>query len=176
MKVQVNDSEIELLQGDITENDADAIVNAANSRLILGGGVAGAIARKGGPAIQQECSALGSCPVGEAVVTTGGNLRAKFVIHAVGPKWGEGGEDAKLKSACLHSLKRADEKGLRSIALPALSTGIFGFPLEPAARILLEAAVQHLSGDTGLKSVRFVLFDAESLAIFTNTLQSLEIG
>ncbi len=176
MKVRVNQSEIELLQGDITESTTDAIVNAANSQLILGAGVAGAIRKKGGPQIQQECDALGDCPVGEAVVTRGGNLPAAYVIHAVGPQWGEGDEETKLRGALSHSLKRADELKLRSIALPALSTGVYGFPLEPAARILLQAAADHLQGETGLRTVRFVLFDADSLAVFTKTLQSLEIG
>ena len=122
MRIQVNQSEVVLIQGDITESDTDAIVNAANSELILGGGVAGAIRKKDGPAIQQECAVIGECTVGGAVITSGGNLNARYVIHAVGSRWGEGDEENTLRTATLNSLKRADEKGLRSIAFTALST------------------------------------------------------
>ena len=145
MKVTVNQSEIELLQGDITESDTDAIVNAANSFLMMGSGVAGAIHKKGGPGIQEECNIAGGCSVGDAVVTSGGNLKAKYVIHAVGPQWGEGKEDEKLRSATIASLKRAEELQLASIALPALSTGIFDFPIDRAARIILRALCDYLN-------------------------------
>lgn len=109
MKLKINQSEIELQKGDITESDTDAVVNAANSNLTLGAGVAGAIRTKGGPLIQEECRLLGHCPVGEAVITSGGNLKADYVIHAVGPRYGEGGEDEKLRSATLSSLRLADD-------------------------------------------------------------------
>ena len=125
MQHEINDTIIELIRGDITECETDAIVNAANDRLILGGGVAGAIRKKGGPAIQEECNKIGGTFVGGAVITTGGNLKAKYVIHAVGPQMGEGDEDNKLKNATVNSLKVADENGLKSIAFPAISTGIF---------------------------------------------------
>lgn len=129
MKVDVAGRSLELIEGDITEMDTDAIVNAANDRLILGGGVAGAIARKGGPQIQAECDRIGGTFVGGAAITTGGRLKARHVIHAVGPRLGEGNEDEKLTNATRNSLKVADENGLESIAFPAISTGIFGFPI-----------------------------------------------
>ncbi|MFQ5449821.1 MAG: macro domain-containing protein [Nitrospinaceae bacterium] len=176
MKIRLKDSEIELIQGDITESATQAIVNAANSNLILGGGVAGAIRRKGGPVIQQECNAHGPCPVGEAAVTSGGALKAKFVIHAVGPRWGEGDEENKLRDAALNSLKRAEEKEIESITFPAISTGIFGFPLELAARILLQTVKEYLLGTTKIKRVVFALFDRKSMAVFQKMLQSLGEG
>src|SRR5512139_197799 len=128
MEVKIAGRTLELVEGDITELDTDAIVNAANARLVLGGGVAGAIRRKGGPAIQAECDRIGGTFVGGAVLTTGGKLKAKYVIHAVGPQMGEGDEDKKLRNAALNSLKLADEHHLRSLAFPAISAGIFGFP------------------------------------------------
>lgn len=135
MKLKINQSSIELVESDITEMQTDAIVNAANARLILGGGVAGAIRKKGGPSIQQQCDKIGGTFVGGAVVTGGGNLKAKYVIHAVGPRMGEGNEDEKLKNATLNSLKLADEKGIKSISFPAISTGIFGFPIQDVPRL-----------------------------------------
>lgn len=174
MQIQVNNSYLQLEQGDITESSADAIVNAANSDLILGAGVAGAIRQKGGPSIQEECNRIGSCPVGNAVLTSAGDLKAHFVIHAVGPRWGEGDEVEKLENATLNSLKRAEEKGLVSIAFPAISTGIFGFPLKLAAETLLKAIWQYLARETGIKTVTFILFDSESFTIFKERLTFLE--
>ena len=130
MDVQIGDRTLELVEGDITEMETDAIVNAANDRLVLGGGVAGAIRRKGGPQIQAECDRIGGTFVGGAVLTTGGRLKARYVIHAVGPRMGEGNEDEKLRNATLNSLKLADEHGLKSLAFPAISAGIFGFPIQ----------------------------------------------
>lgn len=176
MKIRIKNSEIELVQGDITESDTDAIVNAANSELILGGGVAGAIRKKGGPAIQEECNAIGHCAVGDAAVTSAGNLNARYVIHAVGPRWGEGDEECKLRNATLNSLKRADEKKLASITFPALSTGIFGFPMEPAAQIMIQAVREYLSGNTGLQKVVFSLFDQKGFTIFKGSLESLKVS
>ncbi len=173
MKIQVNQSEIELVQCDITESESDAIVNAANSQLILGAGVAGAIRSKGGPSIQEECDGIGHCPVGEAVITGGGNLKARHVIHAVGPRQGEGGEEEKLKNATLNSLKVADENNLKSITFPAISTGIYGFPLDACARIMLTGTKQYLSGTTGLQRVVFALFDNKSLDAFNKHLAQL---
>ena len=121
MKVDIGNCVLELIEGDITEMQTEAIVNAANARLILGGGVAGAIRRKGGLKIQEECNKIGGTFVGGAVKTTGGNLKAKFVIHAVGPQMGEGNEDEKLKNATLNSLKLADEENIKSISFPAIS-------------------------------------------------------
>ena len=130
MNAKIRNSIIEIIQADITDMQTDAIVNAANSQLILGGGVAGAIRSKGGPSIQAECDKIGGTFVGGAVITTAGNLKANHVIHAVGPRQGEGREDEKLKNATLNSLKVADENNLKSISFPAISTGIFGFPIE----------------------------------------------
>ncbi|MFQ5715943.1 MAG: macro domain-containing protein [Nitrospinales bacterium] len=173
MKIQVGTSAIEIVRADITESEADAIVNAANSELILGGGVAGAIRRKGGPSIQEECLAIGHCPVGGAVMTGGGRLKAKHVIHAVGPRMGEGEEEEKLRGANLNSLKRAEEKRLSSIAFPAISSGIFGFPMEACARVMLQTTHRYLSGKTGIKHVVFALFSEEARDTFTKTARSL---
>jgi len=170
MKVNIENRILELLDGDITEMQTDAIVNAANARLILGGGVAGAIRRKGGPKIQQECNKIGGTFVGGAVITTAGNLKAKHVIHAVGPQMGEGNEDQKLKNATLNSLKLADENNLKSIAFPAISSGIFGFPIQRCAEIMLKTAIDYLKGQTGLKKVVFCLFGKESFQVFANQL------
>jgi O-acetyl-ADP-ribose deacetylase (regulator of RNase III) len=176
MKIRVNNSTLELLQGDITEADVDAIVNAANSQLLLGAGVAGAIRRKGGPSIQDECNAIGHCPVGGAAITGGGTLKARYVIHAVGPRMGEGGEEEKLRSATLDSLKRADEKRLASLAFPAVSAGIFGFPIDACARVMLRATHEYLSGQTGIARVVFVLFDRQALDVFAQTARDFGWG
>ncbi len=174
MKLRVNNSEIELVQGDITESDTDAIVNAANSQLVLGAGVAGAIRTKGGPAIQEECNAIGHCPVGGAVITSGGNLKARHVIHAVGPRQGEGNEEEKLKNATLSSLKVAEENNLKSITFPAISTGVYGFPLDPCARIMLTTVKEYLSGPTKIERVVFALFDDQSFKAFKDQLKKLK--
>ncbi|MHA1651685.1 MAG: macro domain-containing protein [Candidatus Helarchaeota archaeon] len=171
MKVQINKTEVELIEGDLTEQATDAIVNAANAQLILGGGVAGAIRKKGGPKIQEECNKIGGTFVGGAVITTGGNLKAKYVIHAVGPRMGEGNEDEKLKNATLNSLKVADENKLKSIAFPAISTGIFGFPIDRCAKIMLSTTIDYLSKDTGLEKVVFCLWGKEAYSVFKNELK-----
>ena len=176
LQILVNNTCLQLEQGDITDSTADAIVNAANSDLILGAGVAGAIRRKGGPSIQEECNRIGSCPVGNAVITSAGNLQARFVIHAVGPRWGEGHEVEKLKNAASNSLQRAEEKELKSIAFPAIGTGIFGFPQKLAAKTLLTAVWQYLSRKSGIKTVTFILFDIESFNVFKDQLSILEKG
>ncbi len=173
MELNIAGRTLELVQGDITEMDTDAIVNAANAQLILGGGVAGAIRRKGGPQIQQECDRIGGTFVGGAVITTGGKLKAKHVIHAVGPRMGEGAEDEKLRNATLNSLKRADEHRLKSIAFPAISTGIFGFPIQRCAEIMLTAAVEYLRGATGLERVVFCLYGQDSFDVFARQLQRI---
>jgi O-acetyl-ADP-ribose deacetylase (regulator of RNase III) len=158
-------------KGDITEMETQAIVNAANAGLILGGGVAGAIRRKGGPSIQDECNKIGGTFVGGAVVTGGGNLKAKYVIHAVGPRMGEGNEDEKLATATVNSLKLADEKKIKSISFPAISTGIFGFPIDRCAKIMIQAAIEHLKGRTQIERIIFCLFDAPSYNIFARELE-----
>jgi O-acetyl-ADP-ribose deacetylase len=171
MKVDVAGRSLELIEGDITEMDTDAIVNAANARLILGGGVAGAIARKGGPEIQAECDRIGGTFVGGAAITTGGRLKARHVIHAVGPRLGEGNEDEKLTNATRNSLKVADENNLKSIAFPAISTGIFGFPIRRCAEIMLGTTLDYLKGETGLERVVFCLFGDDSYKVFENQLK-----
>ena len=173
MEKQVGDAVVEVSQCDITEMETDAIVNAANAQLILGAGVAGAIKSKGGPKIQEECNAIGGTFVGGAVITTGGNLKARHVVHAVGPRMGEGNEDEKLKNATLNSLRVADENHLTSITFPAISTGIFGFPKERCAQIMLKTVMDYLSGETGLKRVVFCLHGASSFEIFSETLNRL---
>ncbi len=171
MDAQIGDRTLELTEGDITEMETDAIVNAANSQLILGGGVAGAIRRKGGPTIQADCDRIGGTFVGGAVITSGGNLKARHVIHAVGPRMGEGDEDRKLRDATLNSLRLANEHHLKSLAFPAISTGIFGFPIERCARIMLDATLEHLRGRTSLDRVVFCLFDRDSYRVFANQLE-----
>lgn len=168
---KINQSSLEIIQGDITEMETDAIVNAANGKLIMGGGVAGAILRKGGGVIQDECDKIGGTYVGGAVITTGGNLKAKHVIHAVGPRFGEGNEDEKLRSATLNSLKLADKYKLKSVAFPAISTGIFGFPADRCAKIMLSTAIQYLKGKTGLKRIVFCLFSEEIFNVFLKELE-----
>lgn len=173
MKREIGGGILELIEGDITELAVDAIVNAANSALVLGGGVAGAIRRRGGPAIQDECNRIGGTFVGGAVLTTGGKLPAKHVIHAVGPRWGEGDEENKLRNAVANSLKLADSHNLHSIAFPAISTGIFGFPLEPAAKIMLRAAVDHLDAGSNVKHVIFCLYGPHDFSVFRDALASI---
>jgi len=167
----INNRTLALVKGDITEMDTDAIVNAANAQLILGGGVAGAIRRKGGPTIQEECNEIGGTYVGGAVITTGGELKARHVIHAVGPRMGEGNEDNKLKNATHNSLKVADENNLKSITFPAISTGIFGYPLDRCAEIMLSETINYLKGETGLEKVVFCLFDQKAFDMFQKTLE-----
>jgi O-acetyl-ADP-ribose deacetylase (regulator of RNase III) len=172
MGKKIKNTTLELVEGDITEMETDAIVNAANSALKLGGGVAGAIARKGGPKIQEECDRIGGTFVGGAVITTAGNLKAAHVIHAVGPRMGEGNEDQKLRNATLNSLRLADEHHLKSIAFPAISTGIFGFPMDRCAKIMLSTTMDYLNGDTGLERVIFCLFGSEAYQIFIKELEN----
>ena len=169
-RMNVNESAIILTQGDITDMEVDAIVNAANAQLILGAGVAGAIRRKGGPTIQEECNKIGGTYVGGAVITAGGNLKAKHVIHAVGPRMGEGNEDQKLKNATLNSLKLMDKHGLKTIAFPAISTGIFGYPINRCAKIMINTVKDYLKTKTTIETVFFVLYTASDYEVFENTL------
>ena len=170
MQIQINDKSLKLAEGDITELDTDAIVNAANASLILGAGVAGAIRAKGGPAIQRQCDQIGSCPVGNAVITGGGNLKARYVIHAVGPRKGEGNKEEKLRNATLNSLKVANDNGLKSIGFPAISTGIYGFPIERCAEIMLSSTTGYLQKETGLEKVVFCLYGQEAFDVFSKVL------
>jgi len=165
-------AQIELAQGDITSLRVDAIVNAANQHLQLGAGVAGAIRTKGGPAIQRECDRIGGCSVGGAVVTGGGELPARWVIHAVGPVWrgGQEEEEELLASVVRSSLEHADEIGAKSVALPAISTGVFGFPLGRAAEISVAEARRFSSRARSVERVVFCLFDDRTLSAFEKAL------
>ncbi|MCG3120963.1 MAG: O-acetyl-ADP-ribose deacetylase [bacterium] len=176
MTTRIHQTELALINGDITEQTTDAIVNPANSELILGGGVAGAIRRKGGPKIQEDCDRIGGTPVGTAVITTGGNLKAKHVIHAVGPMMGEGEEDRKLREATRHSLQVADQHQLKSLAFPAISTGIFGYPVERCAQIMLATTIDYVRGKTGLAKVVFCLWGDEAYQVFERTLRLMVEG
>jgi O-acetyl-ADP-ribose deacetylase (regulator of RNase III) len=166
---------IELAQGDITAQRVDAIVNAANSTLLGGGGVDGAIHRAGGPAILEECRGLGGCETGDAKATTGGELPARWVIHAVGPVWhgGDSREDELLASCHRRSLEIAAELGARSVAFPAISTGVYRFPLDRAARVALGATAEALTRLPQIELVRFVLFDERAYDAFGAALDEL---
>jgi len=167
----VGRGEIVVVHGDLTEERVDAIVNAANPRLAHGGGVAGAIVRKGGEEIQRESFVKAPVAVGGAVVTGAGRLPCRWVIHAVGPVWGEGDEEAKLRAAVRSALDRAAELGLASVALPAISTGIFGYPKAEGCRAIVEEAIRRLSGETGpLRMIRLVSIDEETARRFLDAL------
>ena len=166
MSWRVDDLTVEVIQGDLTQQDVDAIVNAANNDLELGGGVAGAIARAGGSAIQAECRKIGPVEVGDAAITTGGNLKARYVIHAASMRLGGRTSADSLRRSTRRSLEIAKEKGLRSIAFPAVGTGIARFPLDDCARIMLEEVAAHGRLPTSLQQVRFVLFGSEAEVAF----------
>ena len=175
MRVQINHTILELVSGDITKMDTDAIVNAANERLAHGGGVASVISRKGGPVIQRESDAWvrqhGPVVTGSAAITSGGDLKARYVIHAVGPVYDGTPRSAELlASAVRAALRMADEHGLKSVALPAISTGIFGYPMEEAAQVMLRAAIAYLRGETGLERVVFCLYGQPAFEIFAREL------
>jgi O-acetyl-ADP-ribose deacetylase (regulator of RNase III) len=176
-EIKLGDKILRLVLGDITSREVDAIVNAANSHLQHGGGVAGAIVRKGGQIIQDESDKIGYVPVGQAAITTAGKLPASYVIHAVGPRMGEGDEDSKLKNAVLSSLVLAAEKGLKSISLPAISSGIFGFPKDRCAAILVHQAFEFLRMNQGpsLQEVEFCIFDEETLAHFRREFDTIQL-
>jgi len=175
MEQKINTSTLVLSCGDITKESTDAIVNAANSRLAGGGGVDGAIHRAGGPEIMQQCRRISGCPTGQAVITTGGTLKTKYVIHTVGPRYydGTGKEAALLKSAYLESLRLATAKNLKSIAFPAISTGAYGYPIHEAARIALQTTVEYLKEHNGIQLVRFVLYNHTTYDIFAEELKKL---
>lgn len=174
-QVRMKETMLRLLTGDLTESDADAIVNAANSRLQHGGGVAGAIVKKGGRIIQEESDRIGYVPVGESALTTGGRLKASFVIHTVGPRWGEGEEEEKLRSAVMSTLHLASQKSFSHIAMPAISAGIFGFPKERCAQIIVDTLAAFISTEkTTLKTIDICLMDLEILSFFQERLLALE--
>jgi O-acetyl-ADP-ribose deacetylase (regulator of RNase III) len=171
LSIKMRETDLQLLEGDITDLAVDVIVNAANEKLQLGSGVAGAIAKKGGPSIQEECNRIGGTPVGTAVMTAAGNLKAKHVIHAVGPQKGEGEEDRKLASAVRASLALAERHGMRSIALPAISAGTFGFPMDRCARIMLTEIQRYIQGGTKLEQVTVCLYGDEAFDTFKRELR-----
>jgi O-acetyl-ADP-ribose deacetylase len=175
---KIGEKILRLVQGDITEREVDAIVNAANSYLQHGGGVAGAIVRKGGQVIQDESDRIGFTPVGKAAMTTAGRLPAKYVIHAVGPRMGEGDEDNKLRAAVLSSLELASAKKLTSISLPAISSGIFGFPKDRCASILIETAAVFLGTrkESSLRVIEFCLYDDLTIGYFREEFEKLAGG
>ncbi len=157
---------IRVEEGDLTRVDVDAIVNAANTELLLGAGVAGAIREGGGPSIQLECDRHGPVALGAAALTSAGQLPARYVIHAAGMQPGSAPTEQSLRDSARHSLELAAEKGLRSIAFPALGTGVGGFPMQRCAEILLAEAERHAAGETTLEEIRFVLFGEPAYRIF----------
>jgi len=166
-------AKIYFMKGDITNIEVDAIVNAANNDLKLGAGVAGAIRRKGGPRIQEECDRIGSIRLGEAAVTTAGNLRAYYVVHAASMQLGGRTTAETLRSSTRNSLLRAEEKGFKTIAFPAIGTGIAGFPMEECAGIMISEVLEHLKSRTSLEKIYFVLFDDAALKTFEETYKRL---
>ncbi len=175
METKINKAVIRLEQGDITKQKADAIVNAANSRLAGGGGVDGAIHRAGGSEIMEECGKYNGCPTGAAVITTGGNLSANCVIHTVGPVYrnGTSGESELLFSAYSSCLKLAEENSIKTIAFPSISTGVYGYPVKEASVIALKAVVSHLERDTLIERVVFVLYSLKDYNIYCASLKDV---
>ena len=175
MQVKINQSILEIIEGDITQQDTEAIVNAANEQLRVGGGVDGAINRAGGPRIQEEARRIGYCRTGQAVITTGGNLKAKYVIHTVGPIYQNGlaGEPELLASCYRESLQLASSRGIQSLSFPSISTGIYGYPLADAAKTALATVKSYLQDHPGIQLVRFVLFGQTAYEAYTAALQNL---
>ena len=178
MRIEVRGALLELVEGDITKQDTEAIVNAANPSLLGGGGVDGAIHRAGGPAILAECRELGGCDSGDAKITTGGRLKARYVIHTVGPVyWREGAERAAalLASAYRRSLEVASEHNVRTVAFPSISTGAYGYPMEEAAPVALRTVVDYLAaqGAPGVELVRFVLNGHQAYQVYAHALARL---
>ncbi len=178
MRTEINAAVLELVEGDITQQDTEAIVNAANSSLLGGGGVDGAIHRAGGPEILAECRRLGGCATGDAKITTGGRLKAQYVIHTVGPVyWREGAERSAelLTSAYLRSLEVAAENGVRSVAFPSISTGAYGYPMAEAAPTALKTVTDYLAAQEGggIRLVRFVLYGRQAYQVYQQALTRL---
>jgi O-acetyl-ADP-ribose deacetylase (regulator of RNase III) len=175
MKAAVQKSNLEILQGDITQQETEAIGNAANSALAGGGGVDGAIHNAGGPSIMSELKTrYRGCPTGSAVITGGGNLKAKYVIHAVGPRYSGSPKDAELlSSAYRKSLELCSQNKISSIAFPSISTGVYGYPVEEASRIALKTVMDYLRDHPEIKLVRFVLFDSKTYSVYEQALKEL---
>jgi O-acetyl-ADP-ribose deacetylase (regulator of RNase III) len=173
-KVKINGSWLEFMVGDITKQDTDAIVNAANQRLIPGGGVDGAIHRAAGPGLYQECKTLGGCRTGDAKLTRGYNLDSKYVIHTVGPRYSGIKKDKEDLASCYRtSLKIARENNIRSVSFPAISTGVYGYPMDDATAIALSTVIDDLKEKSGVDLVRFVLYDSSAFHIYEKMLTSL---
>lgn len=174
MKIEINNSVLELAQGDITQQETEAIVNAANGRLAPGGGVAGAIHREAGPELWEECKKLDGCETGEAKITKGYDLPASYVIHTVGPVYSGSSEDSELLEDCYrNSLEVAEENGVESVSFPAISTGAFGYPVEEAAEVALRTVVDYLEEGSEINLVRFVLFNSKTFDIHQEELQKI---
>jgi O-acetyl-ADP-ribose deacetylase (regulator of RNase III) len=178
LSCQLGSARIELVQGDITDQDTEAIVNAANCSLLGGGGVDGAIHRAGGPAILDQCRKLGGCATGDAKITSGGRLKARHVIHAVGPVYRNGteGEAEQLASAYRRSLEVALQNGIRSVAFPSISTGAYGYPVAAAAGLALCTVRDFLTAHAGIGVVRFVLFSRADLQVYEKALDEVAAG
>lgn len=180
--ISIWNAKLELIRGDITKEAVDAIVNAANSSLMGGGGVDGAIHRAGGPSILEQCKQIvaqrGRLPAGQAVITTGGNLPARYVIHTVGPIWkgGDRGEAQTLASAYYSSLEVARSNGLKSVAFPSISTGAYGYPVDEAAQIAIKTVINYLKERDWFEEVRFVLFDERTYIAYERALDDLAKG
>jgi O-acetyl-ADP-ribose deacetylase len=177
MQISINNATLELVQGDITQQETDAIVNAANPSLLGGGGVDGAIHRGAGPQLLEECRTLGGCETGDAKITKGYNLKAKHVIHTVGPVYRRDGKQAPelLASAYRRSLEVASENGLKSVAFPSISTGAYGYPLDEAAPIALGTVLDYMMDHPEIDLVRFVLFDSKTLGTYEEALEKLQL-
>lgn len=170
--VTINRSVVQLIQGDITAQDTDAIVNAANTTLLGGGGVDGAIHRAGGPKILEECKKIGGCPTGEARITTGGNLTAKYVVHTVGPVYsgGKGREEELLSNTYKNSLNLVSQHKLKSVSFPSISTGAYRYPIHEAAEIAVKTVIDYVSTHTDIALIRFVLFSAADFDVYQDVL------
>lgn len=177
VRVRIHESVLELVEGDITQQETDAIVNAANSSLLGGGGVDGAIHRAAGPELLAECRTLGGCPVGQARLTRGYRLRARYVIHGVGPVYSGTPRDAELLAAVhQHALQLASQHQITSLAFPAISTGAYGYPMEEAAPVALRAVIDYLEQHPEIRLVRFVLFGARAYQVYVAALEALVSG
>jgi O-acetyl-ADP-ribose deacetylase (regulator of RNase III) len=173
-RLEIGNSSLDIIQGDITKQDTEVIVNAANKNLAPGGGVAGAIHRAAGPGLWNECKKIGICETGEAKLSSGHNLKAKFIIHTVGPVYSGRSKDAEyLRSCYLNSLKLAEKNKITSISFPAISTGAFGYPLPEAAEISLRTVKEYLEGNTNIKLVRFVLFSQTAYDVYRKVIRLL---
>jgi O-acetyl-ADP-ribose deacetylase (regulator of RNase III) len=175
MEIKINKGIISLAEGDITKQDTEAIVNAANKTLRGGGGVDGAIHRAGGPRIMEACIRIGGCETCEAVITTGGNLHTRYVIHTVGPVYRDGSrnEARLLENTYANCLKIASSKGIKSIAFPSISTGAYRYPLEDSAKIALGTAIHYLKENEDIELIRFVLFGQNALDVYVRILKNL---